>query len=286
VAIDFESDPVAEGFVASLARPGRNITGTFLDQADLSGKWRELLKEISPKLTRVALFWDSSAPSYQLDAIRASGRSMAMEMQTLRVGAAAPARPGGGPDFEGPFAAAAKGHAQAIVLRSSPLVSMSGPRLANLAVTKGLPTISMFRENAAAGCLVAYGPSLLDGWRRLGWFAGRILKGTKPADLPIDRPRRFELILNLKTAKALGLTIPPSLLLRADEVSSSGPTRVPGHAGWWRPCRAAGRRGAAGGKGVPRRFHLHHVSSLGDGWTRACPPSRQGVRAALTCPRL
>jgi putative ABC transport system substrate-binding protein len=121
-------------------------------------------------------------------------------------------------DFEGAFTQASKGHAQAMVILSSPLVSRSGARLANLAAARHLPTISMFEENVTAGCLMAYGPSLLDGWRNLGSFAGRILNGTPPAGPPVERPTKFELVINLKTAKALGLTISQSLLLRADRV--------------------------------------------------------------------
>jgi putative ABC transport system substrate-binding protein len=212
VAIDFESDPVGAGFVASLARPGRNVTGTFLDQAELSGKWLQLLKETIPKLSRVAVFWDSSTPPppYQLHAIKGVAESIAVDLQVLAIR--------GLDDFEGAFTAASKGHAQAMVILSSPLVFRSGARLANLAAARHLPTISMFRENATAGCLMAYGPSLLDGWRSLGSFAGRILKGTPPADLPVEQPTKFDLVINLKTAKALGLTIPPSLLQRADQV--------------------------------------------------------------------
>jgi putative ABC transport system substrate-binding protein len=121
-------------------------------------------------------------------------------------------------DFQGAFTAAARQHAQGVVMLSSPLVLRSGARLADLAATRRLPTVSMFRQNTLAGCLMSYGPSLADRYRRIGSFAARILKGAKPADLPIEQPTQFELVINLKTAKALGLTIPPSLLLRADEV--------------------------------------------------------------------
>jgi putative ABC transport system substrate-binding protein len=121
-------------------------------------------------------------------------------------------------DFQGAFTAAARQHAQGVVILSSPLVLRSGARLADLAATMRLPTISMFRQNALAGCLMSYGPSLTDRYRRIGSFAARILKGAKPADLPIERPMTFELVINLTTAKALGLTIPPSILARADEL--------------------------------------------------------------------
>jgi hypothetical protein len=121
-------------------------------------------------------------------------------------------------DFKNTFAAASTSHAEAIVILSSPLVSQYGELLANLSVAHRLPTVSMFRENVTAGCLMAYGPSLVDGWRRLASFVSRVLKGAKPGDFPIERPTTFELVINLKTAKALGLTIPPSLLGRADEI--------------------------------------------------------------------
>jgi putative ABC transport system substrate-binding protein len=136
--------------------------------------------------------------------------ALAVTLQTLAVR--------GPEDFQGAFTAAARQHAQGVVMLSSPSVLRSGARLADLAATRRLPTISMFRQNAVAGCLMSYGPSLTDRYRRIGSFAARILKGARPADLPIERPMTFELVINLKTAKALGLTIPPSLLARADQI--------------------------------------------------------------------
>lgn len=210
VAIDLESDPVAAGFVKSLARPGGNLTGTFLDQADLVGKWLQLLREVNPRLSRVAVVQDSSTPLYQLETLKASARSIAVDVQTFVIATRA--------DFKGAFESAVKSHAGALVLLSSPLVSSYSALLASLSSATHLPTVSMFRENVAAGCMMAYGPSLADGWERLGSFVGRILNGAKPADLPIERPTTFELAINVKTAKALGLTVPPSLLARADQV--------------------------------------------------------------------
>jgi len=210
VAVDFESDPVAAGFAASFARPGGNITGVFLDQAGLSGKWLALLKEAVPKLVRVAVLWDAATPPHQLSAIKVAARTLALKEDTLEV-----REPH---DVEGAFGAAARMRAQGVVILSSPFVSRHGAELAAAAVAKRLPTISMFRENATAGCLMSYGPILAAGYRRLGSLAGRVLKGAKPADLPIEQPTKFELVINLKTAKALGLTIPPSLPARADEV--------------------------------------------------------------------
>ena len=210
VAIDLESDPVAAGFAKSLARPGGNVTGTFLDQADLVGKWLQLLRQINPRLSRVAVIWDSSTPSYQLEAFKTSARSIAVEFETIAIGR--------GEDFTGAFVAAARARAEAAVILSSPLVSSYGDILASLSVAEHLPTVSMFRENVTAGCLMAYGPSVVDGWARLGSFAGRILNGAKVPDLPIERPTTFELAINLRTATSLGLTIPPSLLAQADQV--------------------------------------------------------------------
>jgi putative ABC transport system substrate-binding protein len=210
VAIDFESDPVAARYAASFAKPGGNITGVFLDHAELSGKWLDLLKEAVPKLGRVAVLWDTSTPTHQLNAIKVAAKVLALKIDTLEVRRLN--------DFEGAFGAAAKMRAQGVVILSSPLLSRHGPELAAAAIAKRLPTISLFREHATGGCLMSYGPSLADGYRRLGSLAGRILKGAKPADLPIEQPTKFELVINLKTAKALGLTIPPSLLARADQV--------------------------------------------------------------------
>jgi ABC-type uncharacterized transport system substrate-binding protein len=210
VAIDFETDPVAEGFAVSLARPGRNVTGTFLDHAELSGKWLQFLKEAVPTLSRVAVVWDASTPVHQLLAIQVAAKALAIRTDTVEVRKLQ--------DLDTAFVAAVKSRAQGVVFLSSPLVSRIGPRLADLAAARRLPTISLFRENASAGCLMAYGPTLVDGYRRLGLFAGRILKGSRPADMPIERPTRFEFVINLKTARALGLTIPPSLLARADQV--------------------------------------------------------------------
>jgi ABC-type uncharacterized transport system substrate-binding protein len=168
-----------------------------------------LLKEAA-RLLRVAALWDATTPADQLHAIEGAAKVLAVKLQTLEVRAVN--------DFDRAFGAATKSRAQALVIISSPLMSRSGARLADLAATRHLPTISLFRENASAGCLMAYGPTLGDAYRGLGLFAGKILKGAKPADLPIERPTRFEFVVNMKTAKALGLTIPPSLLQRADQV--------------------------------------------------------------------
>jgi putative tryptophan/tyrosine transport system substrate-binding protein len=210
VALDFETDPVEAGFAQSLARPGRNITGVFLDQAGLSGKWLELVSEIVPRLSRVAVMWDATTPTNQLRALKSAAAPLGVHVQTLEVREL--------PDLEGAFAAAAKGGAQAMVILGAPLLSRHGTRLAELSIATRLPLVSPFRENTAVGCLMSYGPRLTDAYHRIGVFAGRILKGATAGDLPIERPTRFELLINQKTARALGLVIPPSLMLRADEV--------------------------------------------------------------------
>ena len=210
VAIDFESDPVAAGFATSFAKPGGNITGVFLDQPELSGKWLELLKEAVPRLGRVAVLWDAATPPDQLNAIKVAAKVLALKVDTLEVRRLS--------DFEDAFGAAARMRAQGVVILSSPLMSRRGAELAAPAIAKRLATISLFRENATGGCLMSYGPSLADAYRRLGSLTGRILKGAKPGDLPLERPTKFELVINVKTAKALNLTIPQTLLLRADQI--------------------------------------------------------------------
>ena len=210
VAIDYETDPIAAGFAAGLARPGGNVTGIFLDQADLSGKWLELLKEGVPRMSRVAALWDSATPQHQLRAMEAAAKTLGIRLHTITI------RDIG--DVESAFATAAKVHAQAVVILSSLLVGRHPQEFASLAARRALPTISLFVELARAGCLFAYGPEQAELYRRLGSLAARVLKGARPAELPLERPVRFLLTINLKTAKALGLTIPPSLLQRADQL--------------------------------------------------------------------
>jgi putative ABC transport system substrate-binding protein len=210
VGLDYETDPVAAGFAASFARPSSNITGIFLDQANLTGKWLQLLQETIRKLVRVAVMWDTSTPNYQLQAIKHAAKRLALTVHTFEVR--------GLNDFHNVFAAAVKAHSQAIVILSSPFTSRRGTELAAASVAKHLPTISMFQENATEGCLMSYGPIIADGYRDLGMLTGRILKGAKPADLPILQPSKLELSVNLRTAKVLGVSVPQSLLIRADKV--------------------------------------------------------------------
>jgi len=210
VANDYETDPVSTGLVRSLAHPGGNVTGVFLDQAELAGKWLELMRDVVPSLARVTVLHDAATPTDQLRAAHASARALRIEVNTVDIRELR--------DLAGAFAAAVRSRAQAVVILSSPLMSRHGRQLADLANARRLPTISLFRENVVEGCLMGYGPSLRDAYRRNGQLAGRILRGARPAEIPIERPTRFEFVVNLKTAKALGLTIPPSLLGRADQV--------------------------------------------------------------------
>jgi putative ABC transport system substrate-binding protein len=186
------------------------VTGAFLDQAELSGKWLELVREAIPRLVRITAIHDASTPVDQSRALQISAKVFRVQVQPVEVSRVQ--------DFEGAFAAAARNGAQAVVLLSSPLISRHGRAIANLATPKRLATISLFRENATEGCLMAYGPGQVEAFRIAGHIVGRVLKGSRPAEIPIERPTRFELIINLKTAKALGLTIPPALLARADQV--------------------------------------------------------------------
>jgi putative ABC transport system substrate-binding protein len=208
VAIDF--DPLVGGYVASLARPGSNVTGVSLQQLELTTKQIEFLKAPLPKLTRVAILWDTVVAD-QFKAAEIASRSLGVRTQPLELR-------GAGYDFGGAFAMATKEHAGAVFVMNSPVLFRERAQIAQLAVKNRLPTMSALREFAEAGGLMSYGTNLPDMMRRAATFVDKILKGAKPGDLPVEQPSKFDLIINLKTAKALGLTIPPSLLARADEV--------------------------------------------------------------------
>src|SRR6266851_3933041 len=210
VAVDLESDPVAMGFVRKLAQPGGNITGVFLDLPELSGKQLQLLKEIIRPISRVAILGDPVLNAPQFQATAGAAQALAIEPQLLEVRASR--------DFDTALEAAGRGRAGAVLLLSSPLVFTGRVEISALALKRRLPAVSMFVEFAEAGGVMAYGPSLREAFWRGGAYAGRILQGAKPGELPVQRPTKFELVINLKTAKALGLTIPPSLLQRADQV--------------------------------------------------------------------
>jgi putative tryptophan/tyrosine transport system substrate-binding protein len=210
VADDLESDPLAKGYVKSLARPGGNSTGMFLDLPELSGKQMGLLKEIVPRLSRIAIFGIPDLNAAQFAAAETAARALALEAEIMEVRVAA--------DFERALEAVQIKHVDAGILLSSPLVFLASKQIGEVAITKRLPLISLFAEFPKSGGLIAYGPNVGELFRRCGEYVGKVLHGAKPSDLPIQRPERFDLVINLKTAAALGLDMPTQLQQLADEV--------------------------------------------------------------------
>jgi putative ABC transport system substrate-binding protein len=205
-------DPVGTGLVASLAWPGGNITGLAILQPELIGKQLEFLKAVLPTVSRVAVLWNPTNPSHALDVRAAEVAAQALGVQLHRVEAR-------GPDaFDSAFAAMTSAHAGALLVLGDTMFREHRGRLAELAATSRLPTMHNSRPYEEAGGLLSYGVSLEDSWRRAATYVDKILKGAKPADLPVEQPMKFELVINLKTAEALGLTIPPTLLFQADKV--------------------------------------------------------------------
>ena len=205
-------DPVRSGFVVGLARPGGNITGVMFLTSELAGKQMELLKQVVPSLRNVAILWDPAMPTTTADLtdMRNAARSLGLRLQIVEAHSAT--------DYAGAFAAMAKERAAALVVIGSPTFLADQRRIADLAAKHRLPAMYSFKEHSEIGGLMSYGASQADVVRRAARYVDKILKGARPADLPIEQPTKFELVINLKTAKALGLTIPQSLLLRADRV--------------------------------------------------------------------
>jgi putative tryptophan/tyrosine transport system substrate-binding protein len=205
------SDPVEEGLIASLARPGGNMTGLAFQNQALTAKRLELLKEAVPKVSRVAVLWDTS---FGLTAgytqAEAAARTLQLRLQPLRVRRAA--------DLEPAFASAATGHTEAVLVLASPFLNAHRHLVIELAARHRLPATYEASTFVAAGGLMSYGPSFSDMYRRAAVYVDKILKGSKPADLPVEQPTKFELAINRKTAQALGLAIPSSLLLRVDHI--------------------------------------------------------------------
>ena len=207
-----DNDPVADGFVASLAHPGGNITGLATLAPELSGKRLELLKEILPTLARIAVFGTSTDPgnSQLLKETELAARAFGVQLQFLDVPSLK--------DVKTAFQAASKGGANAVLVLNSPVFVSQRTQLANLAVRSRLPVMYYRREYVEEGGLISYSVSYTDLDRRAAIYVDKILKGAKPADLPIEQPTKFELVINLKAAKQIGLTIPPNVLARADKV--------------------------------------------------------------------
>jgi putative ABC transport system substrate-binding protein len=205
-------DAVRTGLVASLARPGGNITGMSIMNPEVVGKMLEILKDVLPTVSRVAILWNPTSPGHALQVQAAEVAAQALGVQLHRVEASSPEA------FDGAFAAMTRAHAGALLVLGEPVFSQHRSRLAELAAINHLPAIYRIREHVEDGGLMSYGPSLPDMWRRAATYVDKILRGAKPADLPVEQPTKFELVINLKTAEALGLTISPSLLFQADKV--------------------------------------------------------------------
>jgi len=206
-------DPVATGIVDSLARPGGNITGLATLQRELSGKRLELLKEVLPAMSRVGVLWDADAPGSAIGfkEYEEAARTLKVRLESLEVR-------GPEPDLEGAFQAATKGRARALITIRNPMLRRYTKRIAELAIKNRLPAIYEGSESVEAGGLMSYGINDGENFKRAAHYVDRILKGTKPADLPVEQPIKFEFVINLKTAKQIGVIIPQSLLYRADKV--------------------------------------------------------------------
>ncbi|OLB98785.1 MAG: hypothetical protein AUH30_06975 [Candidatus Rokubacteria bacterium 13_1_40CM_68_15] len=206
------NDPVADGLVASLAKPGGNVTGNAVLQPELTAKQLELLKEVAPSASRIAMLAHDDAPGlavlWKASEERAARLGLKLERVDVRRSA----------DFDVAFGAIVRSRVDALLAVADPLVYLHIARIADFALKQRLPTIAFFSEFVPAGGLLAYGPSLSSLTRRATLYVDKILKGARPGDLPVEQPTKFELAINLKTAKALGITVPQSLLLRADQV--------------------------------------------------------------------
>jgi putative ABC transport system substrate-binding protein len=210
LANDLESDPVASGYVESLGHPGGNLTGLFLDAPTLCGKWLQQIGDIVPNVSKVAALWDATTGTYQLDAIKAAAKARSIDLVMMEFR-----------DNDGLEAALKSGLTQgprAVIQLGSPLTRQAGARTAEILSSRRIPGISQFRTFPDGGGLMSYGPDLIQLYRRIGAFVSKILHGVRPADLPIERPTKFELVINIKAAKELGLEVPISMQMLADEV--------------------------------------------------------------------
>ena len=207
-----QEDPVAAGFIDSLARPGGNITGVARFTRELSGKRLELLTQVVPKISRVGVLGDANASSTILGfkEYGAAARALKIPIQSIEVR--------GSNDFEGAFRAAAKGRTNALIMIRNPVFTRHQKQLADLAIKNRLPSMHETSDFVEAGGLVSYSSNEAETFRRAAYFVDRIIKGAMPADLPVEQPTKFELVVNLKTAKQIGLTIPQKVLARADKV--------------------------------------------------------------------
>jgi putative tryptophan/tyrosine transport system substrate-binding protein len=212
IVIASAGDPVGSGLVSSLAQPGGNITGLSLMAPDLDGKRLELLKEAFPKVARVAFLWQPGGArgNLALTEMEAAAKALGLKLLSLEVRSL--------DDFEGAFARAKKERAQALITTTGTLINTQQRQVLDFAAKNRLPAIYAYSEFVEAGGLMSYAPNYADLWRRAADFVDKILKGTKPADIPVEQPTKFELVINLKTAKQIGLTLSPEFLSRANQV--------------------------------------------------------------------
>jgi putative ABC transport system substrate-binding protein len=206
------NDPMATGFVTTLARPGGTITGLSMMSPELVGKQVELLKNVAPRISRLAVLWNPANPGHppQLQRAETAARTQAMQLQPLKAQTLG--------EIDRAFATMTRERADALLVLLDPILYRQREHIADLAAKRRLPAMYTLRQEAEAGGLMAYGANLFGLYRRAAVYVDKILKGAKPGDLPIEQPTKFELIINLKTGKALGLTIPPSVLVRADHL--------------------------------------------------------------------
>jgi len=206
-------DPVETGIVESLAHPGGNITGVTTLARELSGKRLELLKEVVPRMSRAGVLWDANAPGTIIGfkEYEAAARALKLQLQSLEVR-------GPSPDLAGAFQTAAKARVSAVITIGNPLLGRYQNQIAELAIKNRKPSMCERSDYVEAGCLVSYAANQADQYRRAAYYVDRVLKGTKAADLPVEQPMKFELVINLKTAKQIGVTIPQWTLMKADRV--------------------------------------------------------------------
>jgi putative tryptophan/tyrosine transport system substrate-binding protein len=204
-------DPVGSGLAATLAKPGGNVTGLTVLLADLSGKRLELLKEAIPNITRVAVLWTADTPGMSaFKETQAAALGYSLQLNAFEVDSVG--------KIDSAFSAMPKGRTQALLVVLSPLMTLNSKRIVDLAVKSRLPAMYATRQFAEEGGLMAYGPNIGDLYRRAATYVDKILKGAKPADLPVEQPMKFELVINLKAAKQIALSVPPNVLARADRV--------------------------------------------------------------------
>jgi putative ABC transport system substrate-binding protein len=210
VALDLESDPIANGWIKSLSRPGGQVTGVFFDFPEFGKKWLELLKEAMPQLARVVVLWDPGTGTVQMKAVESAAKLLNVKFETLEVRGTA--------NLDDSILAASRKGADAMLMLSSPVFGTSSERIAGLTLGLRLPAVSLFPDFARAGGLMAYGIDPVNNFSQGAALVAKVLRGAKPAELPAELPTKFELVINVKTAKSLGITFPAAILLRADEV--------------------------------------------------------------------